>query len=332
MHARNHICTIKPGSESNPFMAVHVWFLYFAVGRQGRKKAKSWVSAPPSSQHPHREQAQIDPLLIGNAESNQTAQCTPSDDVSYRSAHTHTCIPAISVADSRSASSPVCFASVGVMGGTATLDVAGKDSKYHSVSDSRILSKPLTQWSGDVNQVFPMHSKEEQSNRVCSLKQHKLKLLNKLARGTEGISVMAGEVGCLSDPLLILVQLQDHTSLEGVIDLPLPIRFVCVMIGPPCEGIDYHEAGRVLATLFADEVRCYTHMYISIIIIHVLYVHTYYHLYNLYTYICTHYVCTYIHSVLCRIKFRHVEYVHTYVCTYMHTYIECITNCLRLQF
>ena len=80
-------------------------------------------------------------------------------------------------------------------------------------------------------------------------------LLNKLSKDAEGISVMVGALESLSAPLLVFVRLRDALVMNQLADPQLPTRFICILIGPPEGDIDYHEAGRVLATVLSNEVR-----------------------------------------------------------------------------
>lgn len=79
-------------------------------------------------------------------------------------------------------------------------------------------------------------------------------LLSKLSKDAEGISVMVGALDTLSAPLLVFVRLRNALVMNQT-DSALPTRFICILIGPPEGDIDYHEAGRVLATILSNEVR-----------------------------------------------------------------------------
>lgn len=79
-------------------------------------------------------------------------------------------------------------------------------------------------------------------------------LLNKLSIDAEAISVMVGTLEAFSAPLLVFVRLRDTLVMNHLTNTPLPTRFICILIGPPEGDIDYHEAGRVLATVLSNEV------------------------------------------------------------------------------
>ena len=58
----------------------------------------------------------------------------------------------------------------------------------------------------------------------------------------------------LDQPTMAFVRLAHGTELENVVALPIPVRFVFVLLGPSKPDFDYHEVGRSISTLMADEV------------------------------------------------------------------------------
>lgn len=65
-------------------------------------------------------------------------------------------------------------------------------------------------------------------------------------------------IGCveyLEQPTMAFVRLSTGVDLENVVALPIPVRFIFVLLGPSKDDFDYHEIGRSISTLMADEVR-----------------------------------------------------------------------------
>ncbi|XP_056667374.1 anion exchange protein 4 isoform X1 [Monodelphis domestica] len=79
-------------------------------------------------------------------------------------------------------------------------------------------------------------------------------LWQKLPPATEAAAVLVGEVDFLDQRLGAFVQLREPVVLGTLTEVPLPIRFVCMVLGPPILGKDYHEMGRAAAVLLSDEV------------------------------------------------------------------------------
>ncbi|KAG8514488.1 Anion exchange protein 4 [Galemys pyrenaicus] len=74
----------------------------------------------------------------------------------------------------------------------------------------------------------------------------------KLPLGAEAGAVLAGELGFLEQPLGAFVRLQEPVVLGPLIEVPLPSRFFCLLLGPPTPGRGYHEMGRAAAVLLSD--------------------------------------------------------------------------------
>lgn len=65
-------------------------------------------------------------------------------------------------------------------------------------------------------------------------------------------------VGCvqfLEQPTMAFVRLNEAVFLESVLEVPIPVRFIFVLLGPSQANMDYHEIGRSISTLMSDKVR-----------------------------------------------------------------------------
>ncbi|KAH0629097.1 hypothetical protein JD844_010922 [Phrynosoma platyrhinos] len=63
-----------------------------------------------------------------------------------------------------------------------------------------------------------------------------------------------GEVDFLTRPIVAFVRLTPAVILPGMTEVPLPTRFLFVLLGPIGKGQQYHEIGRSMATLMTDEI------------------------------------------------------------------------------
>lgn len=54
-------------------------------------------------------------------------------------------------------------------------------------------------------------------------------------------------------PCVALVRLSRGVKLEHVAEVPLPVRFLFVCIGPALESVEYLEMGRSLSTLMSNQ-------------------------------------------------------------------------------
>ncbi|XP_044803519.1 anion exchange protein 4 isoform X4 [Bubalus bubalis] len=97
------------------------------------------------------------------------------------------------------------------------------------------------------------HPREASLEQEAPLKeQHQNPLRQKFAAGAEAGAVLAGQLGFLEQPLGVFVRLRDPVVLGPLIEVPLPSRFFCLLLGPPTLGRGYHEMGRAVAILLSD--------------------------------------------------------------------------------
>uniref|UniRef100_A0A3Q1EH68 Anion exchange protein n=1 Tax=Acanthochromis polyacanthus TaxID=80966 RepID=A0A3Q1EH68_9TELE len=66
--------------------------------------------------------------------------------------------------------------------------------------------------------------------------------------------VSAGSVDFLDQPSMAFVRLQEAVLLESVLEVPIPVRFLFLLLGPPTANMDYHQIGRSISTLMSDKV------------------------------------------------------------------------------
>ncbi|XP_061764076.1 electrogenic sodium bicarbonate cotransporter 1-like isoform X3 [Nerophis ophidion] len=84
--------------------------------------------------------------------------------------------------------------------------------------------------------------------------QLKNKFMKKLPRDAEASNVLVGEVDFLETPFVAFVRLQNAVMLGALTEVPVPTRFLFVLLGPKGKAKSYHEIGRSIATLMSDEV------------------------------------------------------------------------------
>ncbi|TRY98249.1 hypothetical protein DNTS_021339 [Danionella cerebrum] len=70
----------------------------------------------------------------------------------------------------------------------------------------------------------------------------------------EASVVLSGVVESLQKPVVAFARLRDSVVMDGVLEAPVPVRFVFFLVGPSNSGMDYYESGRAMASLMADWV------------------------------------------------------------------------------
>ncbi|XP_075886703.1 anion exchange protein 3 isoform X1 [Nelusetta ayraudi] len=80
-----------------------------------------------------------------------------------------------------------------------------------------------------------------------------MKLLAKIPKDAEAVIVLVGCVDFLEQPAMAFVRLDEAVLLESVLEVPVPVRFIFVLLGPSQSSVDYHEIGRSFSTLMSDK-------------------------------------------------------------------------------
>ncbi|KAM6440942.1 electrogenic sodium bicarbonate cotransporter 1 isoform 3-T3 [Liasis olivaceus] len=103
---------------------------------------------------------------------------------------------------------------------------------------------PRNLTSSSLNDISDKPDKEQLKN----------KFMKKLPRDAEASNVLVGEVDFLEAPFIAFVRLQQAVMLGALTEVPVPTRFLFILLGPKGKAKSYHEIGRAIATLMSDEV------------------------------------------------------------------------------
>uniref|UniRef100_A0A8C9ZKJ0 Anion exchange protein n=1 Tax=Sander lucioperca TaxID=283035 RepID=A0A8C9ZKJ0_SANLU len=87
-----------------------------------------------------------------------------------------------------------------------------------------------------------------------STDQLKNKFMKKIPRDAEASNVLVGEVDFLDKPFVSFVRLAQATTLGGLTEVPVPTRFLFILLGPQGKTKSYNEIGRAIATLMVDDL------------------------------------------------------------------------------
>uniref|UniRef100_A0AAQ6IR54 Anion exchange protein n=1 Tax=Anabas testudineus TaxID=64144 RepID=A0AAQ6IR54_ANATE len=140
------------------------------------------------------------------------------------------------------------------------------DEKDHSLFSKNISAANLAalidrhngQSESSNNMTNHRESDGEKVNReaavLChSRSKHEVRLMEKIPERAEATVVLVGSVGFLDQPSMAFVRLQEAVLLESVLEVPVPVRFLFLLLGPPTANIDYHQIGRSISTLMSDK-------------------------------------------------------------------------------
>ncbi|XP_044026766.1 sodium-driven chloride bicarbonate exchanger-like isoform X12 [Siniperca chuatsi] len=82
-----------------------------------------------------------------------------------------------------------------------------------------------------------------------------MNFMKKIPPGAEASNVLVGEVDFLEKPIIAFVRLSPAVLITGLTEVPVPTRFLFLLLGPHGKGPQYHEIGRSMATLMTDELK-----------------------------------------------------------------------------
>jgi sodium bicarbonate transporter 10 len=122
--------------------------------------------------------------------------------------------------------------------------------KVHSSSKSNSTINPET--------GLPRNKSDDNviQNGSDPVLEHKVNshFMKKIPKGAEASNILVGEVDFLDKPLSAFIRLQEATILGDLTEVPVPTRFLFVLLGPFGGLQRYHEIGRAVATVMSDEI------------------------------------------------------------------------------
>ncbi|KAH8281565.1 hypothetical protein KR054_001591, partial [Drosophila jambulina] len=86
--------------------------------------------------------------------------------------------------------------------------------------------------------------------------QHKgnTHFMRKIPPGAEASNILVGEVDFLERTLSCFIRLSTAAVMGDLTEVPVPTRFIFILLGPPGSQSNFHEIGRAMATLMSDEI------------------------------------------------------------------------------
>ncbi|XP_042332494.1 sodium bicarbonate cotransporter 3 isoform X7 [Sceloporus undulatus] len=105
--------------------------------------------------------------------------------------------------------------------------------------------------SGEVKSSGAGGSRE---NSTVDFSKVDMNFMRKIPIGAEASNVLVGEVDFLERPIIAFVRLSPAVLLTGLTEVPVPTRFLFLLLGPAGKAPQYHEIGRSIATLMTDDV------------------------------------------------------------------------------
>ncbi|XP_030557091.1 sodium bicarbonate cotransporter 3 isoform X7 [Drosophila novamexicana] len=138
-------------------------------------------------------------------------------------------------------------------------DMRNQSSSKKKKSNSKNLRPPqnLPMITEDMIKSPSSHSMARQtSGTELAEQQHKgnTHFMRKIPPGAEASNILVGEVDFLERTLSCFIRLSQAAVMGDLTEVPVPTRFIFILLGPPGSQSNFHEIGRAMATLMSDEI------------------------------------------------------------------------------
>ncbi|KAM3956891.1 anion exchange protein Ae2 isoform 2-T2 [Aphomia sociella] len=77
-------------------------------------------------------------------------------------------------------------------------------------------------------------------------------IMKRIPEDAEATTVLVGAVGFLEQPTIAFVRLAQGILMPSITEVPIPVRFMFILLGPSEADLDYHEVGRSISTLMSN--------------------------------------------------------------------------------
>nr|XP_057908833.1 sodium bicarbonate cotransporter 3-like [Doryrhamphus excisus] len=135
-------------------------------------------------------------------------------------------------------------------------DIGKKHSDPHLLERNGILASPQSA-PGNLDGSKGSETRAgggSGENSTVDFSKVDMNFMKKIPPGAEASNVLVGEVDFLERPIIAFVRLAPAVLLTGLTEVPVPTRFLFLLLGPFGKGPQYHEIGRSMATLMTDEI------------------------------------------------------------------------------
>ncbi|XP_068102062.1 anion exchange protein 3 isoform X1 [Hyperolius riggenbachi] len=135
----------------------------------------------------------------------------------------------------------------------------GRDSHHPRTSTTTGMGNNHVTPNSPQKEAHPHNSHNDPDSKQKTLngpEGHRVKhwkLMEKIPENAEATVVLVGCVEFLANPAMAFVRLSDAVLLESILEVPVPVRFLFVLLGPSQSNMDYHEIGRSISTLMSDK-------------------------------------------------------------------------------
>ncbi|KAH0621421.1 hypothetical protein JD844_022722 [Phrynosoma platyrhinos] len=129
-------------------------------------------------------------------------------------------------------------------------DIGKKQSEPHSMDKNGQILSPQS-----VPASIETKNDVSRENSTVDFSKVDLHFMKKIPPGAEASNILVGELEFLERAVVAFVRLSPAVLLSGLAEVPIPTRFLFILLGPLGKGQQYHEIGRSIGTLMTDEEK-----------------------------------------------------------------------------
>lgn len=144
---------------------------------------------------------------------------------------------------------------------SSTIDLHHKVNLETSLFDKKIIckkySRPKKKTKTTPGMLQTLFRNLSKKSKFCFLpfdSQANQAFMRKVPQGAEADNILVGEVDFLERPISVFIRLRNATMLGDLTEVPVPTRFLFILLGPQSKPNSFREIGRSLATIMSDEV------------------------------------------------------------------------------
>ena len=142
----------------------------------------------------------------------------------------------------------------------------GEQTTRSKSEPSGLMKLPIIRSLGSKASFQDNQSDNSLVNNPYLLGKGNIHFMKKVPPGAEACNILVGEVDYLENPIAAFIRLSSANELGDLTEVPVPTRFIFLLLGTVGNLARYHEVGRAMGTLMSDEV-CRFHLmrFLSII-------------------------------------------------------------------
>ena len=117
-----------------------------------------------------------------------------------------------------------------------------------------LMKLPIIRSLGSRASFQDCHNENNLMNDPYMLGKGNIHFMKKVPPGAEACNILVGEVDYLENPIAAFIRLSSANELGDLTEVPVPTRFIFLLLGTVGNLSRYHEVGRAVGTVMSDEV------------------------------------------------------------------------------